>query len=110
MMAITVPGLCRYTDMVDRLVREQMERIEGASEEVHVAMRLWELPEALQALEGPSEAAVPDTGEGREDSGSCVDVTEVRCTEMLAWAGRLFGSRKRFVFVRPRVMAQARLG
>ena len=53
-------SLSRFTDLLERAVREQMAALEGTSEEALVSMRLWELPEALGALDGPSEAALPE--------------------------------------------------
>eukprot|EP00887_Chlorella_sp_A99_P006063 scaffold22.g6063.t1 len=53
-------ALSRYTDMVDGLIRRQLDALAGASDEARLRLREWELPEALNALEAGTTAALPD--------------------------------------------------
>ena len=41
-------ALSKYTDMVDTLIRQQMDKLDSASDEARLRLREWELPEALQ--------------------------------------------------------------
>lgn len=53
-------ALSKYSDMVDTLIRQQLHKLNGASDDARLRLREWELPEALQALEAASVAALPD--------------------------------------------------
>ena len=53
-------ALSKYTEMVDSLIREQMDALEAASDDARIKLREWELPECLQALDAGSAAALPD--------------------------------------------------
>jgi programmed cell death 6-interacting protein len=50
----------KYTDMLDRLLREQTYRIDKASDDARVSLREMELPERLYALEQGNPENVPD--------------------------------------------------
>lgn len=43
-------ALSKYTEMVDSLIREQMDALAAASDEARLKLREWELPECLQVL------------------------------------------------------------
>eukprot|EP00208_Stichococcus_sp_RCC1054_P002835 CAMPEP_0206140322 /NCGR_PEP_ID=MMETSP1473-20131121/9097_1 /ASSEMBLY_ACC=CAM_ASM_001109 /TAXON_ID=1461547 /ORGANISM="Stichococcus sp, Strain RCC1054" /LENGTH=740 /DNA_ID=CAMNT_0053534441 /DNA_START=308 /DNA_END=2527 /DNA_ORIENTATION=- len=53
-------ALSRYSDMVDAMWREQREVLDAASDDARLRLRQWELPEALQALDAGSVAALPE--------------------------------------------------
>ncbi|KAL6777540.1 HLM1 [Auxenochlorella protothecoides x Auxenochlorella symbiontica] len=53
-------ALSRYTEMVDIVIRKATEALDAASDEARLRLREWDLPEALQALEAGSVAALPD--------------------------------------------------
>ncbi|KAL4858651.1 Vacuolar-sorting protein [Chlorella vulgaris] len=53
-------ALSKYSDMVDTLIRTQMHKLNGASDDARIRLREWELPEALHALEAGTVAALPD--------------------------------------------------
>ncbi|KAI7841696.1 hypothetical protein COHA_004563 [Chlorella ohadii] len=53
-------ALSKYSDMVDTLIRDQVHKLNGASDDARLRLREWELPEALQALEAASVSALPD--------------------------------------------------
>ena len=40
-------ALSKYTEMVDSLIREQMDALAAASDEARLKLREWELPECL---------------------------------------------------------------
>ena len=42
-------ALSRYSELVDGLIREQMEALAGASDDARLRLREWDLPDALQA-------------------------------------------------------------
>lgn len=41
-------ALSKYTEMVDSLIRQQMDALAAASDEARLKLREWELPECLQ--------------------------------------------------------------
>lgn len=41
-------ALSKYTEMVDSLIRAQMDALEAASDDARIKLREWELPECLQ--------------------------------------------------------------
>ena len=43
-------ALSRYTDMVDALIREQNDRLAGASDDARLRLRERDLPDCLQVL------------------------------------------------------------
>lgn len=53
-------ALSKYTEMVDNLIRQQKDKLEAASDEARLRLREWDMPEALQALDAGSAAALPD--------------------------------------------------
>lgn len=53
-------ALSKYTEMVDQVIRQQKDRLEAASDEARLRLREWDMPEALQALDAGSAAALPD--------------------------------------------------
>ncbi|GAB4820758.1 hypothetical protein N2152v2_007804 [Parachlorella kessleri] len=53
-------SLSKYTDMVDSLIRTQLDKLAAASDDARLRLREWELPECLQALDARSTAALPD--------------------------------------------------
>ncbi|KAL4420092.1 hypothetical protein ABPG77_000573 [Micractinium sp. CCAP 211/92] len=74
-------ALSKYSDMVDSLIRAQMHKLNGASDDARLKLREWELPEALQALEAGSVAALPDAVrvelESIQDGGGVTHLQEV---------------------------------
>jgi len=38
-------ALSKYSDMVDSLIRAQMHKLNGASDDARIRLREWELPE-----------------------------------------------------------------
>lgn len=50
-------SLSKYTDMVDALIRQQMEKLAAASDDARLRLREWELPEALHALDSSNATA-----------------------------------------------------
>lgn len=60
MASCSAKALSKYTEMVDSLIREQMDALEAASDDARIKLREWELPECLQALDAGSAAALPD--------------------------------------------------
>ena len=38
-------SLSKYSDMVDTLIRNQLHKLNGASDEARLRLREWELPE-----------------------------------------------------------------
>lgn len=53
-------ALSKYTEMVDSLIRQQKDKLEAASDDARLRLREWDMPEALQALDAGSAAALPD--------------------------------------------------
>ncbi|EFN58134.1 hypothetical protein CHLNCDRAFT_141882 [Chlorella variabilis] len=89
-------ALSKYSDMVDSLIRSQMHKLNGASDDARIRLREWELPEArrlpaaavvhsahaLQALEAGTVAALPDAVrvelESIQDGGGLQHLQEVQ--------------------------------
>ncbi|CAG9461626.1 unnamed protein product [Pedinophyceae sp. YPF-701] len=58
-------AVSKYTDMVDRAVRDTLDALAEASDEARAKLRLWDLPDALLALRsgeegGASATSLPD--------------------------------------------------
>ncbi|KAG2435427.1 hypothetical protein HYH02_011927 [Chlamydomonas schloesseri] len=53
-------ALSKYTDMVDDVIRRQLDRLAGATDTARIKLREWELPDTLQALDARTSAALPD--------------------------------------------------
>ncbi|GLC38437.1 hypothetical protein PLESTB_001578000 [Pleodorina starrii] len=53
-------ALSKYTDLVDDLIRRQLDRLAGATDNARIKFREWELPDTLQALDARTSAALPD--------------------------------------------------
>ncbi|EFJ43641.1 programmed cell death protein 6 interacting protein X [Volvox carteri f. nagariensis] len=53
-------ALSKYTDQVDELLRQQLDRLAAATDNARIKFREWELPETLQALDVRTSAALPD--------------------------------------------------
>lgn len=74
-------ALSKYSDMVDSLIRSQMHKLNGASDDARIRLREWELPEALHALEAGTVAALPDPVrvelEAIQEGGGVVHLQEV---------------------------------
>ena len=54
-------ALSRYTDMVDALIREQNDRLAGASDDARLRLRERDLPDCLQVTADTSSVAHPRT-------------------------------------------------
>jgi len=53
-------ALSKYTGMVDKVYREQMDRLAQSSDDARIKLRQWELPDLLVALDSGSAAGLPD--------------------------------------------------
>lgn len=53
-------ALSKYTDMVDALCRELLDKLAGATDSARLVLKQNELPELLEALDGAVPAAVPE--------------------------------------------------
>lgn len=53
-------ALSKYTDMVDSISREQLNRLAEATDAARLALKQAELPDLLDALDGVSTASVPE--------------------------------------------------
>lgn len=71
----------KYTDMLDRMLRDQTDLIDRSSDDARVRLREMELPERLHCLEKGNAANVPDSIrvelESIEQSGG---MENIRCT------------------------------
>ncbi len=45
-------SLSKYSDLVDDLIRKQLDRLAGATDTARIKLREWELPDTLQV--GPT--------------------------------------------------------
>lgn len=52
-------ALSRYTDLVDGVIRDQVDRLATATDTARVKLKEWELPDSLEALGLPSRAMLP---------------------------------------------------
>lgn len=41
-------ALSKYTDMVDGLIRQQLDKLNAASDDARLRLREWDLPDCLQ--------------------------------------------------------------
>ncbi|GLI70883.1 hypothetical protein VaNZ11_015904 [Volvox africanus] len=53
-------ALSKYTDLVDDLIRNQLDRLAEATDNARIKFREWELPDTLQAMDLRTSAALPD--------------------------------------------------
>eukprot|EP00951_Prasinocladus_malaysianus_P021429 scaffold177205_cov37-Prasinocladus_malaysianus.AAC.2 len=53
-------ALSKYTEMVDSVCREQLDKLAQSSDEARIKLREWELPDLLIALDSGSAAGLPD--------------------------------------------------
>ncbi|KAG2490070.1 hypothetical protein HYH03_011535 [Edaphochlamys debaryana] len=53
-------ALSKYTDLVDDLIRRQLDRLAGATDTARIKLREWELPDTLQAMDSRTSAALPE--------------------------------------------------
>lgn len=53
-------ALSKYTDMVDKVYREALDKLAQSSDDARIRLREWELPDLLIALDSGSAAGLPD--------------------------------------------------
>ena len=53
-------ALSRYSELVDDLIRQKINKLEAAANDGRMMLREWELPELLDALDSSQEATSSD--------------------------------------------------
>ena len=53
-------ALSRYSELVDDLIRQEMGKLEGATDEARVKLKEWELPDLLDAIDSNQASALPE--------------------------------------------------
>ncbi|CAK0747325.1 hypothetical protein CVIRNUC_001757 [Coccomyxa viridis] len=75
-------ALSRYTDVVDALIREQNDRLAGASDDARLRLRERDLPDCLQALDAGTASVLPEglraELEQLEDSGGVRHLNDLK--------------------------------
>lgn len=71
---LSARSLSKYSDLVDDLIRKQLDRLAGATDTARIKLREWELPDTLQVGPSTCSAAPPLASEpsGSGNSGSCL--------------------------------------
>lgn len=54
-------ALSRYSDLVDRLIRQEIEKLNQATDEARVKLRQYELPEVLDAITVATASLLPES-------------------------------------------------
>eukprot|EP00210_Caulerpa_lentillifera_P000893 g864.t1 len=54
-------ALSRYSEIVDRLIRQETEKLNGATDEARLKLRQYELPEVLDAVSLTNSALIPES-------------------------------------------------
>ena len=62
-------ALSKYTDMVDGIIREQLDRLATATDTARIKLKEWELPDTVEALDAKTSQSLPD--------GLCRELEEV---------------------------------
>ena len=53
-------ALSRYSDLVDEVIRKQMAKLEGATDEARLRLKQYELPELLDSVTTTGPAMIPE--------------------------------------------------
>ena len=53
-------ALSRYSELVDDLIRQKINKLEAAANDARMMLREWELPELLNAWDSSQEATSSD--------------------------------------------------
>ncbi len=53
-------ALSRYSDLVDEIIRKQMAKLDGATDEARLRLKQYELPERLDSVTSTNPAMIPE--------------------------------------------------